>query len=114
MNKRLWIFVVLVIAICIIPEIKATTKPRVVVLTDAEIDDECSIIRFLLYSNDFNVEGIVTTSSQYHAVNHNWAGNNWIDPYLNAYESVYPNLIKNDSTYPTPAVYSSTFVPRKY
>ena len=102
MNKRLWIFVVLVIAICSIPEIKASTKPRVVVLTDAEIDDECSIIRFLLYSNDFNVEGIVTTSSQYHAVNHNWSGNNWIDPYLNGYESVYPNLIKNDSTYPTP------------
>ena len=45
-------------------------KPRVVVLTDAEIDDECSIVRFLLYANDFNIEGIITTSSQYHAHGH--------------------------------------------
>lgn len=25
----------------------------------------------------------------------------WIDPYLNAYKQVYPNLMKHDSEYPT-------------
>ena len=77
-------------------------KPRVVVLTDAEVDDECSMVRFLLYANDFDIEGIITTSSQYHAHGHNWAGDDWLEKYLKAYSEVYPNLIKNDNNYPTP------------
>ena len=77
-------------------------KPRVIVLTDAEIDDQCSMVRFLLYADDFNIDGIITTSSQYHSHGHNWAGDHWIDPYLEAYSKVYPNLVENDSAYPTP------------
>ena len=78
-------------------------KPRVIVLTDAEIDDQCSMVRFLLYADVFDVEGIITTSSQYHWHGHKWAGDHWIDPYLDAYAKVYPNLKKNDPDYPTPA-----------
>jgi len=77
-------------------------KPRVVVMTDAEIDDECSMVRFLLYADDYDIEGIITTSSQYHSHGHNWAGDNWFDKYLKAYSEVYPNLKNNDSNYPTP------------
>ncbi len=77
-------------------------KPRVIVLTDAEIDDQCSMVRFLLYANDFDIEGIITTSSQYHAHGHNWAGDDWMDSYLDAYAKVYPNLKQNDPDYPTP------------
>jgi len=77
-------------------------KPRVVVLTDAEIDDQCSMIRFMLYANDFDVEGIITTSSQYHSHGHRWAGDDWLDPYLDAYAEVYPNLVKHSKDYPTP------------
>ena len=29
--------------------------PRVVVMTDAEVDDRCSMVHFLLYSNDMEV-----------------------------------------------------------
>ena len=32
-------------------------KPRVMVLTDAEIDDQLSMVRFLLSSNEYEVEG---------------------------------------------------------
>ncbi len=78
-------------------------KPRVIVLTDAEIDDQCSMVRFLLYADVFDVEGIITTSSQYHWNGHKWAGDHWIDPYLDAYAKVYPNLKKNDPDYPTPS-----------
>ena len=39
-------------------------KPRIIVTSDGEIDDECSMIRFLLYANDWDIEGIVTSSSQ--------------------------------------------------
>lgn len=42
------------------------SKPRVIVTSDGEIDDECSLVRFLLYANEWNIEGIVTSSSQYH------------------------------------------------
>lgn len=77
-------------------------KPRVIALTDAEIDDECSMVRFILYANDFDIEGIITTSSQYHSHGHKWAGDDWMDSYLDAYAKVYPNLKKNDPDYPTP------------
>ena len=37
--------------------------PRVIVLTDAETDDRCSMVHFLLHSNDIQVDGIVQTNS---------------------------------------------------
>jgi hypothetical protein len=68
-------------------------KPRIIVTSDGEIDDECSMVRFLLYANQWDIEGIVTSSSQYHWQGHNWAGDDWIEPYLNAgrYVRVYEN-----------------------
>ena len=61
------------------------------------------MVRFLLYANQWDIEGIVTSSSQYHWQGHSWAGDDWIEPYLDAYEQVYPNLVKHDRDYPTPA-----------
>ncbi len=77
-------------------------KPRVIVTSDGEIDDECSLVRFLLYSNEWDIEGIVSSSSQYHWQGHRWAGDDWAEPYLGAYTKVYPNLVKHDLDYPTP------------
>ncbi|WP_372772629.1 nucleoside hydrolase-like domain-containing protein [Mangrovibacterium sp.] len=79
-----------------------TKKIRVIVTSDGEIDDECSMVRFLLYANEWDIEGIITSSSQYHWHGHKWAGDNWIDPYLAAYAEVYPNLTKHSKHYPTP------------
>ena len=79
-----------------------TNRPRVIVTTDGEIDDECSLVRFLLYSNEWDIEGIITSSSQYHWHGHKWAGDDWMEPTLKAYGEVYPNLTKHDSNYPTP------------
>ena len=42
------------------------SKPRVVVTTDGEIDDIDSFIRFLLYTNEFDIEALVYSSSQWH------------------------------------------------
>jgi len=81
---------------------KEILKPRVIVTSDGEIDDECSMVRFLLYANEWDIEGIVTSSSQYHWHGHKWAGDDWIDPYLEAYAEVYPNLILHDKDFPTP------------
>ena len=79
----------------------AVEKPRVIVTSDGEIDDECSMVRFLLYANEFDVEGIVKTSSQYHWQGHKWAGDDWEKPIYEAYATLYPNLIKHDPRYPT-------------
>ena len=40
-------------------QIETLTKPRVIVLTDItnEPDDEQSMVRFLCYANEFDVEG---------------------------------------------------------
>ena len=84
-------------------EIRETNdKTRVIVTSDGEIDDECSLVRFLLYTNEWDVEGIITSSSQYHWQGHKWAGDDWAFPYLDAYEKVYPNLIRHDKDYPSP------------
>lgn len=80
----------------------ANNKTRVIITSDGEIDDECSVVRFLLYANEWDIEGIITSSSQYHWQGHKWAGDDWIEPYLEAYEEVYPNLLEHDNNYPTP------------
>jgi hypothetical protein len=81
---------------------QVSNKTRVIVTSDGEIDDECSLVRFLLYANEWDIEGIVTSSSQYHWHGHKWAGDDWILPTLAAYKEVYPNLIKHDNRFPTP------------
>lgn len=81
---------------------KQLGKPRVIVTSDGEIDDECSMVRFLLYANEWDIEGIITSSSQYHWRGHKWAGDNWLQPCLDAYTEVYSNLIKHDKQYPSP------------
>lgn len=77
-------------------------RPRVIVTTDGEIDDECSLVRFLLYCNEWDVEAIITSSSQYHWRGHKWAGDDWMDTVMGAYAQVYPNLVKHDARYPSP------------
>src|SRR6476619_4426886 len=43
-----------------------SSKPRVVVTTDPELDDSNSLIRYLLFSTDFRTAGIIYASSQIH------------------------------------------------
>jgi hypothetical protein len=39
-------------------------KPRTVVTTDMEQDDLASLIRYLLYTNDVDTQGLVYTSGR--------------------------------------------------
>ena len=43
----------------------AELKPRIIVLTDIsnEPDDEESMVRFLVYSNEYDVDGLIATTS---------------------------------------------------
>ncbi|SOE21127.1 Protein of unknown function [Spirosomataceae bacterium TFI 002] len=101
--KLLGILILLIVgSISSIAQSSNEAKTRVIITSDGEIDDECSMVRFLLYANEMDIEGIITSSSQYHWHGHKWAGDDWIDPYLAAYTEVYPNLIKHEKGYPTP------------
>ena len=44
-------------------------RPRVIVTTDGEIDDRCSMIRYLLYANEWATLGLIHSSSK-----HPWKG----------------------------------------
>ncbi len=75
-------------------------KPRVIVLTDGEVDDRSSMIRFLLYTNDIDLEAIIQTNSVYQKIG--WSSSGWLEEQIDAYEKVYPNLIIQDPSYPAP------------
>lgn len=110
------------------PETTPNVKPRVVITADPELDDNNSLIRAVLYSTDFKIEGLVYASSQFH-----WKGDgkgttqyiagreytriglcpctswrfdpdeHFIDNIVDAYAKVYPNLKIHDLNYPNPA-----------
>ena len=77
-------------------------KPRLIVLTDLsnEPDDEESLVRLLVYADQFDLEGLVATTS-------NWLKQNpredLIRRDLEAYAQVRPNLLKHSPAFPAPA-----------
>lgn len=104
----------------------STSTPRTIITTDPELDDNNSLIRLLLYSNELHIDGLITSSSEPH-----WKGDGQGTPYtgeveadrfgldlcpcsewrwydhhiqdvLAGYEKVYENLATHDSRYPTP------------
>jgi len=76
-----------------------TDKPRVIVLTDItnEPDDEESMVRFLVYSNEYDVEGLIATTSV-------WLRDkvrpDKIRERIEAYAKVRENLLKHAKGYP--------------
>src|SRR5476649_175774 len=78
----------------------AVEKTRIMILSDIgnEPDDAQSFVRFLLYSNEFDVEGIVATTSTWLRDKVNVP---MIHERINAYERVLPNLQKHAQGYPS-------------
>jgi hypothetical protein len=77
-------------------------KPRVIVTTDGEIDDMCSMVRFLMYANEFQVEALIHSSSRFHWLGQTWSGVEWIENRIGQYARVYDRLRQNADGYPTP------------
>lgn len=109
-------------------------RPRIVITADPELDDNNSLIRFLLYSSDLDVEGLIYASSGYHwrgdgkgtkwyvpgreytrfgldtcpCETWRWAKHErFIDDAVEAYEKVYPNLKIHNPNYPLPNLLKS-------
>ena len=85
-------------------------RPRTVITTDGEVDDQNSFIRALLYANEMDIAGIVLTSSVYHYAGDpargiepfRWTGATWPYEMIDRYEACYECLRVHDSRYPTP------------
>src|ERR1043165_5212322 len=75
-------------------------KLRVVVLTDIEADpdDSQSMVRFLTYCNQWDVEGLIATTSIHQKTR---VAPESILKELNAYKKVQPNLLQHEKDYPT-------------
>jgi hypothetical protein len=82
-----------------LPAQSAEAKSRVFVLTDIsnEPDDEQSLVRFLVYANEYDIEGIVSTTSV-------WLRDktrlDLIQRQIDAYEKVLPSLRQHADGYP--------------
>jgi hypothetical protein len=84
-----------------------------------------SFVGFLLYANEFDIEGLVYSSSQWHYAGDGkgtlftpkkpntarrygdrtdlrWPGTDWMQEYIWKYSEVYNNLMKHAKGYPTP------------
>lgn len=80
----------------------AAEKPRVLVLTDIENepDDAMSMVRFLVYSNQWDVEGLVATTSIHQQ---NKVAPERIRQIVEAYGKVRDNLAKHEPGFPPAA-----------
>ena len=81
-------------------------KKRIIIITDIsslksgelEPDDAQSMIRYLLYSNEFDTEGLIAAAYGNYGIKPEY-----IHKLINAYEEDYPFLIKHSDTYPLPS-----------
>lgn len=107
----------------------AANRPRIVITCDPELDDNNSLIRFLMYASDVNIEGLIYTSSGFHwkgdgkgtkwyvpgreyarfgldtcpCTSWRWAKDEkFIDDAVDAYTKVYANLKTHNAAFPTP------------
>lgn len=75
-------------------------KLRILVTTDIEADpdDSQSLVRFLTYSNEWDVEGLIATTSIHQKTR---VAPETIVSILEAYQKVQPSLLKHEKGYPT-------------
>jgi Cellulose-binding Sde182, nucleoside hydrolase-like domain/Cellulose-binding protein Sde0182, C-terminal domain len=97
------LFSVLILATALNTASIAADKPRLLVLTDigADPDDQQSLVRLLLYANEFEIEGLMVSSSgttgkrEQHVTRPEL-----VRELVEAYARVQPNLSKHAAGYP--------------
>ena len=87
------------LALFFVNAVAAKSKTRIFVLTDIENepDDAQSLVRFLTYANQFDIEGLVATTS----IHQQKRTSAWrIKEIVEAYGKVQTNLLKHEPGYP--------------
>jgi hypothetical protein len=92
-----------------IPAAAAPNKARVIVLSDIgnEPDDQMSLVRFLIYSNELDVEGLVATTSTWQRSK---ASPEIMKSVIAAYGKVRSNLMLHAQGWPTEAALNAQVV----
>jgi hypothetical protein len=77
-----------------------SVKPRIIVTTDItnEPDDQQSLVRLLVYSNSYDIEGLIGSTGIWKLCD---PATNVITECVEAYGEVRDNLVLHDATYPT-------------
>jgi hypothetical protein len=128
MNCFKYLIITIVSILMLLPgEAGAQTgrKARTIVTTDGEVDDQDSFIRMLLYANEFDLVGLIYSSSQWHykgdgkgtkytspmamtskrygeRTELRWPGTTWMESHIDQYAKVYDNLKKHANGFPSP------------
>ncbi|WP_162055417.1 DUF1593 domain-containing protein [Pontibacter pamirensis] len=76
----------------------AKEKPIVIITQDGEVDDRSSFVRFLLYTSDVDLRGIIATNSKWQKNGH---GVEWIYEAIDLYGQVRGNLLLHRPDYPS-------------
>lgn len=97
--KKISILVLLILTIgSLLTDEKANAKPVVIITQDGEVDDRSSFMRFLLYTPDMDLRGIIATNSKWQKNGH---GLEWINEAYKLYGQVRDNLLLHNSDYPS-------------
>jgi len=72
-------------------------KPRVIATTDGEIDDQSSMVRFLMYASDYDIAGIVQVNG---VQKDGHSKDRWIEAQIAHYAECLPNLRLHHPDYP--------------
>jgi hypothetical protein len=94
--KFLGIFVLVLMSLTTIGN--RNEKPAVIITQDGEVDDRSSFVRFLLYTPDMDLRGIVATNSKWQKNGH---GLSWIYEAYDLYGQVRENLLLHNEDFPT-------------
>ena len=94
----------------------ARERLRLIVETDAggDPDDEQSLVRFLLYASEWDVEGIIANrpvTLRPENRNRRGSGLEIVQEFVDAYGEVYPRLSQHDDRFPEPQVLRERAVP---
>ena len=98
--------VVAVLAVSLAFAAAAADRLRLIIETDAggDPDDEQSLVRFLLYANEWDLDGIIANRAQtrdHENLNSERTGLGIVRRLLNAYGECWTNLVQHDARYPT-------------
>ncbi|MBM4028812.1 MAG: DUF1593 domain-containing protein, partial [Planctomycetes bacterium] len=99
-----------------LPPNAGNDRLRLIIETDAggDPDDEQSLVRFLLYANEWDIEGIIANRSATRRPeneNPEDSGLAIVRRLLDAYGRCHPNLVRHDPRYPTKEVLWQRTVP---
>ena len=102
--SRFW--VLLAALVVVVPSLNASERLRLIIETDAggDPDDEQSLVRFLLYANEWDVEGIIANRERTRDgenLNPERTGLGIVRRLIDAYGVCWTNLAQHDKRYPT-------------